>query len=180
MYLPLWPGFNSWGPAWWRSISRDFSLTDHTLPTRLQPAWQKMAQSPLNGTTQPVEIEEEGWSPTKTDNGWGENRYNYMTSYLFSALLVISLSLQACRLSPSYEGGHSSVVRMRQVFSTRVRPSQAPAPASANLNSRLKVLNHSTTAHCIVCAAWDLHCTLIILWCYYSHLWVYSRQRTDL
>jgi len=47
-----WPGFNS--RPWW-SISTDFSLADHTLPTRLEPVLQKMAQSPLNGTTQPVE-----------------------------------------------------------------------------------------------------------------------------
>ena len=32
----------------WRSISRDFSLADRTLPTRPEPAWQKMTQSPLN------------------------------------------------------------------------------------------------------------------------------------
>ena len=38
----------------------DFSLADHTLPTRPEPAWQKMAQSPLNDTTQPVDSEEEG------------------------------------------------------------------------------------------------------------------------
>jgi len=49
--------FNSWP---WRSISRDFPLADYTLPTHPEPAWQKMAQSPLNGTTKPVEIEEEG------------------------------------------------------------------------------------------------------------------------
>jgi len=42
------------------SISRDFSLADRTLPTGPEPAWQKMAQSPLNGTTQPVDIKEEG------------------------------------------------------------------------------------------------------------------------
>jgi len=35
------------------------SLAEHTLPTRPEPAWQKMAQSPLNGTTQPVDSEEE-------------------------------------------------------------------------------------------------------------------------
>ena len=29
----------------------DFSLADHALPTRPEPAWQKMAQSPLNETT---------------------------------------------------------------------------------------------------------------------------------
>ena len=53
----IWPGFNSKS---WRSISRDVSLADHTLPTCPDPAWQKMAQTPLNGTTQPVDIEEEG------------------------------------------------------------------------------------------------------------------------
>jgi len=52
-----------------RSISRDFSLADHTLPTRPEPAWQKIAQSPLNDTTQPVDSEEEGRSPT-TDRRW--------------------------------------------------------------------------------------------------------------
>jgi len=56
-----WPGFNS-QPR--RSISRDFSLTDRTLPTRPEPAWYKMAQSPLNYTTQPVDSEEEGRSLT--------------------------------------------------------------------------------------------------------------------
>jgi len=39
---------------------KDFSLADRTLPTRPEPAWQKMAQSPLNDTTQPVDSEEEG------------------------------------------------------------------------------------------------------------------------
>jgi len=53
----------------WRSISRDFSLTDHTLPTCPEPARQKMAQSPLKDTTQPVDSKEEGWSPT-TDRRW--------------------------------------------------------------------------------------------------------------
>jgi len=60
------PGFNFW---MWHSISRDFSLADHTLPTRPKPAWQKMAQSPLNDATQPVEIEEEGQSLTM-DRQW--------------------------------------------------------------------------------------------------------------
>jgi len=47
-----------WGP--WRGISRDFSVADHILPTRPEPAWQKMTPFPLNGTTQPVDSEEEG------------------------------------------------------------------------------------------------------------------------
>jgi len=50
--------------ASYRGISRDFSLADRTLPTRPEPAWQKMARSPLNDTTQPVDSEEEGRSPT--------------------------------------------------------------------------------------------------------------------
>jgi len=43
---------------------KGFSLAYHTLPTRLEPAWQNMIQSPLNGTTQPVDVEEEGQRPT--------------------------------------------------------------------------------------------------------------------
>jgi len=46
-----------------------FSLADHTLPTRPELAWQKMAQSPLNDTTQPVDSEEEGQSST-VDRRW--------------------------------------------------------------------------------------------------------------
>jgi len=52
---------------------RNFSLADHTLPTRPEPVGQKMAQSPFNGTTKPVDSEEESWNPTtdtRTDNGW--------------------------------------------------------------------------------------------------------------
>jgi len=44
-------------------VFQGISLADHTLPTRPQPALQKMAQS-HNSTTQPVDIEEEGQSPT--------------------------------------------------------------------------------------------------------------------
>ena len=33
--------------------SRDFSLADRILPTRPEPVWQKIAQSPLNDTTTP-------------------------------------------------------------------------------------------------------------------------------
>jgi len=46
---------------------KGFSLADHTPPTRSEPAWQKMAQFPLNGTTLPVEIQEEGRSPTMNE-----------------------------------------------------------------------------------------------------------------
>jgi len=41
-----WPAFNS---RLRQSISRNFSLADHTLPTGPEPAWQKMAQSPPLG-----------------------------------------------------------------------------------------------------------------------------------
>jgi len=40
-----------------RSISGNFFLADHTLPTRPESAWQKMAHSPLSGTTQPMDFE---------------------------------------------------------------------------------------------------------------------------
>jgi len=43
-------------------ILRDFFLADHTLPTRPEPAWQKMA--PLNGTTKSGDMEEEGLRTT--------------------------------------------------------------------------------------------------------------------
>jgi len=45
-------------------ILRDFSLTDHTLP-----ALSQCGGKWLNGTTQPVDIEEEGRRPT-TDRRW--------------------------------------------------------------------------------------------------------------
>jgi len=45
------------------------SPTDRTLPTRPEPAWQKMAQSSLNDTAQPVDSEEEGRSSTM-DRQW--------------------------------------------------------------------------------------------------------------
>jgi len=53
----------------WRSISMEFPLVDHTLLTRPEPAWQKMAQYPLHDTTQPVSSEEEGQSSTM-DRQW--------------------------------------------------------------------------------------------------------------
>jgi len=43
---------------------KGFFLADHTMPTCSDPVWQKMAQSPLNDTTQPVDINEEGQSST--------------------------------------------------------------------------------------------------------------------
>jgi len=69
-----WPGFNS---RPWQSIQRDFYLADHPLPTRSEPAWQKMAQPPLNGIAQPVDILEEGWSST---NQWLK-RTNWVATY---------------------------------------------------------------------------------------------------
>jgi len=70
-----------------RSISRDFSLADHTLPTRPEPAWQKMAQSPLNDTTQPVDSEEEGRSSTM-DRQWviKKNKITTVITALLSLL----------------------------------------------------------------------------------------------
>jgi len=50
-------------------LSRDFSLADRTLPTGPEPACQKMAESPLNDTAQPVDSEEEGPSPIM-DRQW--------------------------------------------------------------------------------------------------------------
>ena len=60
----VWPGFNSQP---WRSISKDFPLAYYTLlalPVIPDPAWQKRAQSPFKGTTQPVDIEQEDLHPT--------------------------------------------------------------------------------------------------------------------
>jgi len=37
---------------------------DHTLPSRPEPAWQKMAQTPLYGTSQPVDTKKEDRSST--------------------------------------------------------------------------------------------------------------------
>jgi len=41
---------------------------------RPEPGLQKMAQSPLNGTTQPIDIEKEGRSPTM-DRWWLKEYY---------------------------------------------------------------------------------------------------------
>jgi len=46
-----------------------FFPADRTLPTRPEPARQKMAQSPLKDTTQSVDSEEEGRSSTM-DRRW--------------------------------------------------------------------------------------------------------------
>jgi len=41
-----------------------------TLLTQSEPAWQKMARSPLNGTTQTVDIKERGLSSTMDSKYW--------------------------------------------------------------------------------------------------------------
>jgi len=48
---------------------KGISLADHTLPTCPESVWQKMAQSPLNCTTQLVDSEEEGRSSI-VDRRW--------------------------------------------------------------------------------------------------------------
>ena len=65
-----WSGFYS-RLRW--SISRDASLCEHTLPIRSEPVWQKMAESPLNGTTQPAGINQGGLHPTM-DRQWLKER----------------------------------------------------------------------------------------------------------
>jgi len=44
-----------------------FIVADHILPTLSEPAWQKMAQSPLNGTIQPVDVKEEAHGQTMAE-----------------------------------------------------------------------------------------------------------------
>jgi len=68
-----------------------FSLADHTLPTRPEPAWQKMAQFPLNGATQPVDSEEEGRSLTM-DRQWLKKTLA-LRLYKLAFILWISVSL---------------------------------------------------------------------------------------
>jgi len=48
---------------------RDVSLTDHTLPTRLKPEWQKMAQSPLNTTHNLWTPSRKAYAQQQTGNG---------------------------------------------------------------------------------------------------------------
>jgi len=50
-------------------FQRIFSLAEYTLPICPEPVWQKMVQSLLNSTTQPVEIEQEGAFQPRTDHG---------------------------------------------------------------------------------------------------------------
>ena len=49
-----------------------FFLADNPMPTCPEPVWQKTTQSPLNDTTQPVDIKEEGQSSTM-DRQWLKN-----------------------------------------------------------------------------------------------------------
>jgi len=61
MYLTVCPfGCPGSIPSSGDIFQKIFSLADHTLPTHPEPAWQKMAQSPLNSTTHSVDIKEEG------------------------------------------------------------------------------------------------------------------------
>ena len=75
-----------------RSIWKDFPPADHTLLTRPEPVWQKMAQSPLSDATQPVDSEEEGRSSKFeelwTKNGW-KNFFNYMADFNWSVVCCI-------------------------------------------------------------------------------------------
>jgi len=72
-----WHGLNSQP---WRSIARDFSLADHTLPTGPEPAWQNMAHSLLNATAQPVDIEEKGRSLT-LDRWWLNEKSTWVSAH---------------------------------------------------------------------------------------------------
>ena len=83
----LWPGFKSQP---WQSIPRDFSLTDHTLPISLESAGQKMAQSPLNGTTGFVDSEEEGRKSTM-DKWWLKNEMKGAVKSCFTPFTLRAL-----------------------------------------------------------------------------------------
>jgi len=89
-----WPGFN-FQP--WRSISRNISLADHTQPTCPEPAWQEMAPSPFNGTTQPVDSGEEGRSPatdtTADERMMAEENGVTRTSAIFFKTPVLTRSI---------------------------------------------------------------------------------------
>ena len=58
---------------------KGFSLADYILPTRPEPAWQKVAQSPLNGTAQTLKSRRkaEEW----TANGLLKHTKNNHSSY---------------------------------------------------------------------------------------------------
>jgi len=65
MYLTVWsPRGPGSIPGHGGVFQRVFLPSDHTLPTSPDPAWHKMAQSPLNSTNRHVDIEEEGQSST--------------------------------------------------------------------------------------------------------------------
>jgi len=56
-----WPGFNCLVVV---EYFKGFSQINHTLPASTEPARHNSAPSPLNGTTQPVNVQEEGQSST--------------------------------------------------------------------------------------------------------------------
>ena len=76
-------------------FQRIFSRAYRTLPTRPEPVWQKMAQSPLNDTTQP-DTQEIGRSSTM-DRRWLKqmkdlSRWNPKLIYFLFNLNLIRLS----------------------------------------------------------------------------------------
>jgi len=60
------------------------------------PAWQKMAQSPLNGTTKSGDIEEEGQCPTTTDIGRKEGYSGSSCCSEYFYVFSLSSLLHAC------------------------------------------------------------------------------------
>jgi len=103
-------GFNS---RKWRSISKDFSLADHTLPTRPEPAWLKMAQSRLNGTTQSVDIKDKGWSPTM-DRQWLKQKKSSTVCVCLCARAHFRVGASMCVYA------HDAPVCARACFHVRV------------------------------------------------------------
>jgi len=66
------------------AISKDFFLADQshqTLPASCKPVWQKMAQSPFNGITQLMNIQEEGRSLTVDRDHLEAYSSNFSNSY---------------------------------------------------------------------------------------------------
>jgi len=68
-----WLGFNSQP---WQNISKDYSLADHTLPTRPEPARQKMAQYlPSKASHNLWTARRKAEVQPRTDDGW-QNKIN--------------------------------------------------------------------------------------------------------
>jgi len=65
------------------------------LPTRPEPAWQKMAQSPLNDTTQSVDSEEEGRSPIMNRQWLIERKISTKMAQIVQPLCVLALLILA-------------------------------------------------------------------------------------